>query len=358
MRFEMKMPDLATTDSAIRVVRWFIEPGQSIQRGQPLLEVETDKATMEVESVANGVLQEVRAEINVEVSVGQVIAVLEVEDRSAPVSRREGEAPAEPSSDQKLAARQEPRPPEIAATVSATDRPKGMFARNRSAVATGKPAENAAIPLSVARRTAAKRLQESKQTVPHFYLQASFNAAGILAKRNAAGAEKPAWDAFFVQAVARAIGTFERFRYRFDGERLAPIESDGIGVAIDHEGELYVIPVATAATKSIEQISTQIRENVAKLRDGDPEMRKIRPALMTVTNLGVCNVESFTPIINPPEPAILGIGKVALTPVARADGQITVEHRATLTLSVDHRVVSGKYAGEFLGEIVKTLEAF
>jgi pyruvate dehydrogenase E2 component (dihydrolipoamide acetyltransferase) len=371
MRFEMKMPDLATTDSQIRVVRWFIEPGQKVERGQPLLEVETDKATMEVESVVSGVLKEVQAAINVEVSVGQVIAVLEIEDpaqRSSPAAPppndlarlREGEAPAEPSEIPQLTitstAWQEPRPPEITKPGSVGGNPKGMFARNRSAAAS--PVKNAGIPLSIAQRTAAKRLLESKQTMPHFYLQTSFNAAAVIARRNAAGPVKPAWDAFFVQAVARAIGKFDRFRCRFDGERLAAIESDGIGVAIDHEGELYVIPVAAPTSKSVEQISEEIRRNVKRLQENDPEMRKIRPALMTVTNLGVCNVEGFIPIINPPESAILGIGKVLPTPVAKANGQTGVEHRATLTLSVDHRVASGKYAGDFLGEIVRELESF
>ncbi len=78
MRFEMKMPDLATTDSEIRIARWLVEPGQKVERGQPVVEVETDKATMEVESVATGVLAEVRAAANDAVSVGQVIAVVEV----------------------------------------------------------------------------------------------------------------------------------------------------------------------------------------------------------------------------------------------------------------------------------------
>jgi pyruvate dehydrogenase E2 component (dihydrolipoamide acetyltransferase) len=355
MQFEMKMPDLATTDSAIRVVRWFIEPGQLVKRGQPLLEVETDKATMEVESVVNGVLQAVRAGINDEVSAGQVIAVLEVEDStSAPAAT--APAPAVQAIPVSSATTIAASPSVgMASAPRAAVRPKGMFARNRGA--SGQPADYASIPLSVAHRTAAKRLQESKQTVPHFYLQTSFNAAGIIAKRNAAASEKPAWDAFFVRAVAQAIGRLERFRYRFDGERLAAIESSGIGVAIDHDGELYVIPVAAAATKTIQQISAEIRENVAKLRGGDPEMRKIRPALMTVTNLGACNVESFVPIINPPEPAILGVGKVMPTPVARADGQIAVEHRGTLTLSADHRVVNGRYAADFLGEIVRQLES-
>ena len=137
-----------------------------------------------------------------------------------------------------------------------------------------------------------------------------------------------------------------------------PLETDAIGVAVDHENELYVIPVASPSAKTVEQISDEIRQSVERLRSGDPESRRIRPALLTVTNLGVCNVEAFIPIINPPEAAVLGVGKVMPTPVARDDGWIGVEQRCTLTLSVDHRIASGKYAGEFLAAIVKEIESF
>jgi len=351
MRFEMKMPDLAATESEIRIAKWLVETGQSVERGQPLLEVETDKAAMEVESVVSGVLAEVRSAANEAVSVGQIIAVLEVEGPvpgavstgAAQTSKADSPAAASPAA----AKRSTP----VAGAAG------GMFARNRAAAAVGAAPPSAGIPLSVAQRTAAKRLQESKQTIPHFYLQTSVNAAGMIARRKAAEPAKLAWDAFFVLAVAKAVARFDRFRRRLDGERLMPIESDAIGVAVDVEGELYVIPIASAAAKTVERISDEIRQSVGRLRDGDPEARRIRPALLTVTNLGVCNVEGFIPIINPPEPAILGVGKVAPTPVVQDDGRIGVEHRCTLTLSVDHRIANGKYAGEFLGAIVKELES-
>ena len=341
MQFEMKMPDLATTESDIRIVRWMVEPGQKVKRGQPLLEVETDKAAMEVESVVNGVLIETRSQPDDAVSVGQVIAVLEVE----------GAAPAAPSihsAPPAKAATPAPAPATKSATAGG-----GMFARNREAAA----ASTSGVPLSVAQRVAGKRLQESKQTIPHFYLQTSVNASAMIARRKTAEPAKLAWDAFFVLAVAKSIGQFERFRYRLDGERLTPIESDAVGVAVDLNGELYVVPIASPISKTVEQISDEIRQGVQRLRDDDPAARRIRPALFTVSNLGVCDVESFIPIINPPEPAILGIGKVAPVPVAQDDGQIAVEPRCTLTLSVDHRIVSGKYAGDFLTAVVQELES-
>jgi pyruvate dehydrogenase E2 component (dihydrolipoamide acetyltransferase) len=353
MLFEMKMPDLATTDSEIRIVRWILEPGQRVERGQPLLEVETDKATMEVESVASGVLCELRSQANEAVSVGQVIAVLEVEEAAAPAGT--AGPPQVPQTAQPQAA------PSVLANPSAPPAAVGggMFARKRAAVAAASaPAPPAAgIPLTAAQRIAAKRLQESKQTIPHFYLQTSFNASGIAARRKTAEPVKLAWDAFIVLAVARAIVKFDRFRRRLDEGQLMPPATDAIGVAVDHENELYVVPVDAPATKTVEHLSDEIRRSAERVRSGDPEARRIRPALLTVTNLGVCQVESFIPIINPPEAAVLGVGRVMSMPVASDDGWIGVQQRCTLTLSVDHRIASGKYAGDFLTAIVKELES-
>ena len=147
----------------------------------------------------------------------------------------------------------------------------GMFARNRAAAAAAAPPK-AGIPLERRAAVAAKRLQESKQTIPHFYLQTSVNAAAMIARRKAAEPVKLAWDAFFVLAVAKAIARFDRFRCRLDGERLMPVESDAIGVAVDTGNELYVIPIASPAAKTVEQISDEIRQSVERLRGGDPEV--------------------------------------------------------------------------------------
>jgi pyruvate dehydrogenase E2 component (dihydrolipoamide acetyltransferase) len=362
MRFQMKMPDVSTNDSDVRIVRWLIEPGQAIERGQPLLEVETDKATMEIESPASGVLQDVRSPANDSVGVGHIIAVLEVHDATATAS------PSPPavldcipdrvpllrrSSDDAAPIRETASQQAASPTASV-----GMFARNRAAAAAKTPPKPAAqaIPLTLAQRVAGKRLQESKQTIPHFYLQTSANAAAMIARRKAAEPAKLAWDAIFVQAVAKAIGRFERFACRFENDQLVPAATDAIGVAIDVENELYVIPIASPAAKTVEQISNEIRSHVQHLREGSPDAKKLRPALMTITNLGLANVEGFIPVINPPEPAILGIGRVMPTPVARDDGSLGVEHRCTLALCVDHRVCSGRYAAAFLDAIVNELE--
>ncbi|HBO45822.1 MAG TPA: hypothetical protein DD670_18245 [Planctomycetaceae bacterium] len=354
MRFELKMPDLATTDSEIRIGRWMVEPGEKVHRGQPLLEVETDKAAMEVESVVSGVLVEIVSQVDDAVSVGDVIAVFEVADtaKSSPMTRSAPEAA--PSASDRSAAGTSPPPVESTPRV-AEGAKGGMFARKRGAASPAGYDEG--VRLTVAERTASKRLQESKQTIPHFYLQTRFKASAILARREATASVKLTWDAFFVRAVARAMGRFDRFRRRLEGDRLVPLATLAVGVAIDHAGELFVIPVVEPADKSVEEISAEIRANVERLRGGDADARMIRPAAMTISNLGVCNVECFLPIINPPETAILGIGKVAPCVVVREDGQLGVEPCGTLALSVDHRVAGGRYAAEFLDAIVRELES-
>jgi pyruvate dehydrogenase E2 component (dihydrolipoamide acetyltransferase) len=339
------MPDLATTGSAVRILRWLVKPGEAVTRGQPLLEVETDKAAMEVESIVTGTLVSTHFAEGDEVSAGAVMAVVNA---------------ASPAPSPVRAA----APTQAAAPVSAPPKPAnaptGMFARNRAKAAAQTPsAATAAAPrpsFSPAQKVAARRLQQSKQTIPHFYLQLSANAGSMLAQRQAALPEKPAWDAFFVRAVAVALKQYDRFGYRFEDAALVPQNSDAIGVAVDVADDLRVITIAQAATKTVAQISAEIRAAADKLRRGEslPQSAQSGGAV-TITNLGSTGVETFSAIINPPEAAILAIGAVApqLVPV---DGQAVVQHRVQLTLSADHRVVNGKYAAGFLAAIVREIE--
>ncbi len=352
MRFEMKMPDLAATESEIRIVRWLVQPGERIQRGQMYLEVETDKATMEVEASVTGVLHEITRGPGDSVEVGEVVAVLEVD------GGKDVTAPAQTTA--AIMASPAVQPPATSPTTTGSpppDKRLGMFARNRAAAAAAKSQSRTDLMLTLPQRTAARRLQESKQTIPHFYLQSSFNASRIAQQRSADSSVKLAWDAFFVRAVARALTRFDRFCYRLEGEQLSRCNSDAIGVAVDESDNLYVIPIGSPLAKSVQQISEEIRRGLQQLKDGDPDARRIRPAVMTITNLGMCNVECFVPIINPPEVAILGVGRVRPEVVAYDDGRLGIEQRCTLTLSVDHRVASGRYAGQFLGEIIRELES-
>jgi pyruvate dehydrogenase E2 component (dihydrolipoamide acetyltransferase) len=229
-----------------------------------------------------------------------------------------------------------------------------FFARNRDA----RRKNLTVIPLSVPRRVLVRQMQRSKQTIPHFYLRTSANAGPIAGRRSPAAAEgkPPVWDAYFVHAAARALRRFPRLGYRCEADALVPQGVDAVGVAVDLDEELFTLVLDSPADRRPEQLSDEIRAGVARLRSGDPLARLARRANLTVSNLGGSNVESFAAVINPPESAILAVGKV-MPVVAAVDGRVTIQHRVTLTLSVDHRVVSGKYAARFLGAIVEELES-
>ncbi len=344
----MKMPDLSTTGAEVKVTKWLVEIGQPVRRGQPLLEIETDKATMEVESVATGTVKAVRAQPGDQVAAGQVIVVIEAEGRAG------GEADSAAAETARTPAGAEQPAMQLATPPSGQKaKPGSLFARNRRRSQEG--AGGQPLPTSVAQRTVARRMQESKRTIPHFYLHTSANAEPMMARREAARPNRLVWDAFFVYAAGRSLQRFERMCCRFEDDRLVPQGTDAVGVAIEVEGDLFVTPVAGPGSKSPEQISDEIAAAAGRLQSGDAEAKRIRPACLTVTNLGASGVESFAAIVTPPESCVLAIGRVAPAAVAE-NGTVGIQNRVSLTLSVDHRVVNGRYAADFLGDIVQELE--
>ncbi len=345
MDVEIKMPDLATTSSEVTVVRWLVEVGQPVRLGQALLEIETDKASMEVESVASGVLTQIQVQPGERAAVGQTIAIINSDAVSVPaVNPTEVARPVPVRSVL----------PTAVAPASPAQSRMSLFARNKAARG------QAAIPLNASQQEVARRLQHSKQTIPHFYLTTSANAERIAALRAQAAEQSPqtvVWDAFFVQAVARALSDFQRMRYRFDGDRLVRRTTDAVGMAADIDGDLYVVTVEQPLALTVAEISQQITDRVERISRGDPAAKKLAETWITITNLGAEGIESFQAIINPPESAILAIGKIAPA-VQVQDNQIVIQKRVTLSLSVDHRVVNGKYAAAFLSRVVHELETF
>jgi pyruvate/2-oxoglutarate dehydrogenase complex dihydrolipoamide acyltransferase (E2) component len=343
MDVELKMPDLSTTGSEVTLLSWLVDVGEEVKRGQPLVEIETDKATMDVEAVVAGKVKELCAEPGTEVAVGAVIAIIEKAGAAPAPAAPAADASAEAGTSQKQApARSASKP-----------KPGSLFAKKKKP-GTESPAKPNVERLDSAIAIVGKRMQQSKQTAPHFYLQTSANADPMRARR---GATEPklVWDAFFVKAVGAAMQEFDRMCCFIEGENLVQRDEPSVGVAVSLDEALYVLSVRDPASKSLEDISGEIRGKVEALRAGDKEARKLQPACLTVTNLGAANVEAFGAIINPPESAILAVGKIEPKPVV-VDGEIAVQNRVTLVLSVDHRVVNGRYAADFLGRIVQELE--
>lgn len=349
MNVEMRMPDLATTGSPIKVLRWLIEAGRPVRRGDPLLEVETDKAVVQVESVITGRLTALLAREGDEIEAGTAIAAFETDQ--TPVAAETRTERAGPTTVAKSASRQ------VASDGRnhSTSGRRSFFARN--AEARAQRGRRRTFPLSVPQRVLAKRMEESKRTIPHFYLQTSACAEAMVARREAAGDPPIAWDAFFVHAAGKALRRFERLACRFEEDHLVSRDSDAVGLAVDLDGDLFTLAIEHPGDKLVEDVSREIAQGVERLRSGDPQARMAHPTTFTVSNLGGSGVESFAAVINPPESAILAVGKV-MPVVAAVDGMIAIRRRVNLTLSVDHRVASGKYAAGFLAAVVRELESF
>jgi pyruvate dehydrogenase E2 component (dihydrolipoamide acetyltransferase) len=346
MEVQIQMPDLATTEDQVRIVRWLVEVGKPVKLGQPLVEIETDKATMDVESVAAGTLTAILVREDEIAAVGQVIAVIQTTQQSSQPT------PVTPSEAPTALPKPSEKPTAIAPVSTAPS--TSIFARNKMARQGGTSAAPNEIVLSSTERELAGRLQKSKQTIPHFYLTTSANAERMIALRTTG--QKIVWDAFFVVAIARALQEYPRIAYKYDEGRLTPVSASAIGVAADIDNALYVVVVSDPLSQTVQQVSQQITEKVERIRRGDAAAKKLVPAAITVTNLGAENIESFAAIINPGEPAILAIGKI-MPVVVPVDQNIVIQQRVHLTLSVDHRVANGKYAAKFLSKVVAEIES-
>ncbi|HET8906575.1 MAG TPA: dihydrolipoamide acetyltransferase family protein [Ktedonobacterales bacterium] len=233
-----------------------------------------------------------------------------------------------------------------------------------AAAATMAPGEEVrAQPLTVMRKTIARRLQQSMQTAPHFYVTVSIETNKLGEVRNsineyAAGLPNPvkvSYNDLIVKAVALALASMPEVNVSFDGEQLLFKSRINVGVAVALDTGLIVPVVRDADKRGVLDIARESRRLVEAARAGKLKPDEFSGGTFTVSNLGMFDVESFTAVINPPESAILAVGAIVPTPVVR-DGQVVVRDLMKVTLSVDHRALDGAIAARFLQEFKRLLE--
>jgi pyruvate dehydrogenase E2 component (dihydrolipoamide acetyltransferase) len=217
----------------------------------------------------------------------------------------------------------------------------------------------AEVPLDAMRKVIARRLSESKQTVPHFYLSADISVEALLAVRqqvNAAKGVKVSVNDLIVKAYAMALQKVAAANVAFAEDRLLQFTRSDVGVAVAVPGGLVTPVVRSADAKSVLEISAEIADLAARGRD-----RKLKPdeytgGSATVSNLGMYGVRSFLAIVNPPQATILAVGAAERRPVEAADGSVRFASTITVTLSVDHRAVDGAVGGELLRALRTIIE--
>lgn len=404
---DILMPQLGETVTEGTISKWYKSVGDTVAAGDALFEIETDKTSMEVPATQPGVLREIRAQTGETVLVGAVVAVLASAGEPARVAPAPAQAPAPTQSPapvqkpldpfqsvrtpernfgpatlasgaqvtplaRRLAAEQgvalgdvqgsgphgrivaadvRSVPPARGAPVTASVMPAsgGGAALIMAQYATGSYRE---VPIDGMRRAIARRLSESKQTVPHFYLTADVSVEALLALRaqlNAAAAPlKVSVNDLIVRAYALALQKVPAANVAWAEDRLLQFERSDVGVAVSVPGGLITPVVRSADAKSITAIATEIAELAARGRE-----RRLRPeeytgGTATVSNLGMYGVRSFSAIVNPPQATILAVGAAERRPVEAADGSVRFSSTITVTLSVDHRAIDGAVGGELL----------
>ena len=377
MATEIVMPDLGTAVDFVKIVRWLKAEGEAVRRGEPICEIETDKATVEMESFAEGVLLRRVAQEGEEVQQGAIIAYLGQPGETAPT----GSGPASPAAQAAEVRLVEKTAPsgdvEVSPLVRNLARREGVdlskvrgtgpagrilredVLRAKSAGAAPAKGETRAAPpgLSACQRAVAQRVAQShRQIVPlNLIGRIEMSAAQRLRESLVAGGRKVSFDAIFLYAVSRVIRNFPRLFMYMEGEEPARHEKVDLGLAVSFGEDLFTPTVADADTKSLAEIDAQVRSLVEKARAGKLSPAEMSAACFTVSNLGMYPVQLFSVIVPPGQAAALAVGTIEET-FLLSGGHVRSAPAASVTLSVDHRLINGREAAEFLAALKEFIE--
>ena len=401
----VSMPKLGFDMAEGTLVRWVKLEGETVNKGDILAEIETDKATVEVESSFAGVVHKHLVEQGSVVPVGTPIAIIaapgeQVED--IPTTQPAQEVPAQAQTPQTAPA----APVQPAATPTAPAGPvKASPLARRMATEQGldihtlrgsgpggrivkrdvesalksipasfplKPATPPAqmistaipgdetVPVDRLRAAIGRRMVESKQQVPHFYVTHACRVDELMSLRKKINStlpegEKISVNDFLIKAAGLALRRYPNLNASLNGDVILRHGDVNVGVAVAIPGGLLTVVNRNTDQKPLRVISREVREMVTRARDGKVRPDDIEGSTFSISNLGMFDVDSFVAIINPPEAAILAVGSVQEVPVVE-DGQIKPGMVLKITLSADHRITDGAEAAQFLQAMAEYLE--
>lgn len=392
MPVKIIVPAAGQTTDELRLIRWLVRVGDSVKKGQILAELETDKATMELESIAEGVVLKLIGEPDQMVLAGDALLFIgrpgEVID-DGPIAAPQTATPAPTTTDLNVhvddpvanAEAKANSPANGSGRLKATPAartmahragielsgligsgPEGCVVRNDVARARGNTSAGLVDRLeqcSPMRRTIAARLQQSIREAPHFCVSMDVDMTRVMlrrAKLNAdpAATAKISLNDFMIKAVAMTLLEFPRLNSRLEGDALHYLEEINIGIAVGTDEGLLVPVVPAADRLSLGRIAEEARRLATEARAG--RLSGATRGTFTISNLGMYGVRQFNAIINPPECAILAVGAIRETLQLTPTGIVAVPIM-TLTLSADHRVVDGMLAAQFLAALREKLES-
>lgn len=405
----INMPKLGFDMAEGTLVRWLKKEGETVAKGDVLAEIETDKATVEVESSASGVVRKLLVDEGAVVPVNTPIAIVGAADEKIEetVVSRQSSVVSGQSSAPAAGPDRSPAPVAAAAALPAVGPIKASPLAKRVARERGldlsriqgtgpggrivrrdiervlsqespvvspivsspdyqtmrlsdsRPSDSQ-VPLTKLRQAIARRMSEAKSSVPHFYVTHEYKMDFLLEVRRQLNSalpeeEKVSVNDFIVKAAALTLREFPNLNASFAGDKVVRHGAVNVGVAVAVESGLLTVVCKDADAKSLRQIAAEVKRMAAGARQGKVKPDDIEGSTFSISNLGMFDVENFAAIINPPEAAILAVGSARQVPVVE-DGQVKVGWRMKATISVDHRVSDGAEAAQFMQALAKYLE--
>lgn len=401
MATKIAMPKLSDTMTEGVILKWRYKEGEKVKQGDTLVEIESDKADMELESYDTGILRKILVPEGGKAAIGAPIGIIadaneditallagDPTPTTAPVERRssstalpietsvqaatppptviptDGRVKASPLA-RRLALDNHVRLESIAGSgplgrIIRRDVESAM--KNKPGTSPPQPAITLGttrdVELSLIRKTIAKRMQESKQTAPHFYVTMEIDmdaAIEFREKLNKANSSKISFTDIIIKATASTLMMHPQVNASYLGEKMRQYGYAHIAVAVALDEGLITPVLRNCEQKGIARINLELRDLAERAR-----IRKLKPeeyqgATFTISNLGMYDVDEFVAIINPPEGAILAVGSIKQKPIVRGGG-IFIGNTMKVTLSSDHRIIDGAVAARFLQDFKKTME--
>ena len=405
----ISMPKLGFDMAEGTLVRWVKKVGETVNKGEVLAEIETDKATVEVDSSAAGVVRKLLVDEGAIVPVGTPIAVVGTAEEV--IQESGNKAIGDQGSDKQEKAKtheskvENTKPEILQSSISnqqpsivkasplakkiAQDRnvdlsriqgtgPGGRIVRRdiETVLAGGgdlqssvfnpqSPATDETVSMSKLRQAIARRMADSKTSIPHFYVTHEYKVDALMELRSQFNKivpenEKLSVNDFIVKAVALALRQFPNLNASLSGNSILHHGQVNIGIAVSVEGGLLTIVCREADQKPLREISAEVKAMAGRVREGKVKPEDIEGSTFSISNLGMYDVENFAAIINPPEAAILAIGSARQVPIiVGEDGrppELGIGWRMKATISVDHRVSDGVEAAKFVQALAVYLE--
>jgi pyruvate dehydrogenase E2 component (dihydrolipoamide acetyltransferase) len=385
MAISVVMPALEMAQETGKLLSWRKKEGERVAKGEPLFEIETDKAVVEIEAQGDGILAAVTAEVGAVIPVGETIAWLVAPGEKPPARSAVAAPTARASSTVERPAAVVSTTAEKTATTSPQISPKArrlakelgvdigqirgtgpdgtIAAEDVQAFASGaKPASAAAPsgePLSQVARLMAERTTQSWTSAPHFFLVRDVDAGELIEAQRRFGrgvdkAQAPTITDVLIAVVARVLAKHPRMNSSWTGEGIRTNPDINVSVAMAVKDGVVGAVIHKADSKKIGDLSSERRELTERARAGRLRPADITGGTFTISNLGMYKVDAFSAIITPPQAAVLAVGSVS-DRVVPVDGKPGIRPIMTMTLSSDHRVVDGARAAEFLSDLANAI---